>query len=266
MAGTAIGRLAVAVMAACAAIGIGLLLAVCSIAAATPKRFGLRRSDTPSSHRLIARLRLTSSRPNTATGAILDLIRPNGPGGKPKPEATGIFQLPKGTRISTTAVPACTKDDTTLQLEGESACPSSHVGEGLATLITGVGPPVDPLTIDDHWYYAPGQIVALYTYHGTTEPVLKVGRVRIRGATFIAPLDLPPGYPPGTKTVPKESDVTLDRYVGPRGSFITTPATCPASGRWVSRVTLIYDDHTTDSATDSMRCYGGQSKKRRRPR
>jgi hypothetical protein len=205
--------------------------------------------------KLDAKLQLTSHAPGTPTGAILNLIRPDGPDGKPKPEAVGVFQLPAGTTIDERAVPACTKDDTTWQIEGEAACPDSHIGEGFATLLTGFGPPLDPLTVDDHWYHAPGQIVALYTSHGQSTPVLKVGRVQIKGATFIAPLDLPPvGYPPGTKTVPKESDVTLDRHVGSQGSFITTPSRCPASRRWIAKVTLTYDDGTTDSATDATPC------------
>jgi len=204
---------------------------------------------------LQAHLRLTSSAPNTPSGAMLNLIRPNGPDGKPKPEAVGVFRLPQGTTINEAAVPVCTKDDTTWQIEGQSVCPDAHVGEGWATLLTGFGPPVDPITVDDHWYHAPGQIVALYTAHGQPGPVLKIGRVQIKGASFIAPLDLPPvGYPPGTKTVPKESDVTLDPHVSQAGSFITTPSTCPANRRWVATVTLTYDDGTTDSATDVTPC------------
>jgi hypothetical protein len=207
-----------------------------------------------SAAQLIADLHLTSQVPGTPSGAVLKLIRPDGPDGKPKPEAVGVFELPDGTIINEAAVPACTKDDATWQLEGESACPDSHIGEGFATAITGFGPPVDPLTIDLHWYHAPGQIVALYTAHETTAPVLKVARVHIKGATFVAPLDLPPGYPPGTKTVPKESYVALDRLVSEKGAFITTPSTCPPSGQWVSRVTLTYDDGTTDSATSTAPC------------
>src|SRR3954454_2686948 len=141
------------------------------------------------SQRLQATLRLTSSTPNTPSGGILNLVRPDGPDGKPKPEAVGVFELPEGTTINESAVPVCTADDTTLQLEGEAACPSaSHVGEGLATLLTGFGPPLDPVTLDDHWYHAPGEIVALFTPHGTTAPVLKVIHVQIKGASFVAPL------------------------------------------------------------------------------
>ena len=201
-----------------------------------------------------ARLRLTSARPNTPTGAVLNLIRPDGPDGKPKTEAVGIFQLPPGTVIDQDAVPPCTKDDTTWQIEGPSACPNSYVGNGFATLYTGLGAPIDPIGIDEQWYYAPGQIVALYTLHGERSPVLKIGHVQIRGATFVAPLDLPPGYPPGTKTAPKETDVTLNGYVSARGSFITTPPTCPPDRQWITTVTLKYEDGSIDNVTDATPC------------
>lgn len=199
---------------------------------------------------LHATLDFTSQTPGTPTGAVLNLVRPDGPDGKPKAEAVGVFQLAEGTTIDERAVPACTKDDTTLQVEGPDACPDSRIGQGFATLMTGLGSPVDPLTLDATWYHAPGEIVALFTPDGFDRPVVKVVHVQIKGATFVAPLDLPPGYPPGTKTVPKESDVTIDRH----GSFITTPPSCPANGRWVSTVTLTYDDGTTDRARDTTPC------------
>jgi hypothetical protein len=202
-----------------------------------------------------AKLRLTSSRPNTPTGAVLNLIRPDGPDGKPKTESVGVFQLPPGTKVSQTAVPACTKDDTTWQAEGPAACPQSFIGTGFVTLYTGLGPPVDPVNLDQQWYYAPGQLVQLVTAHGTTMPVLKVLRVDIKNATFTAQLnDLPPGYPPGTQASPKETDITINSYVGPHGAFLTTPPTCPRDGKWVTTVTLHYSDGSTDQVSDATPC------------
>jgi hypothetical protein len=87
-------------------------------------------------------------------------------------------------------------------------------------------------------------------------PILKVGRVQINGSTFTAPLDLPPGYPPGTKMSPGTTDVTLQPYVGPNGAFITTPPTCPPDGKWITTVVLHYDDGTTDDVTDATPCQG----------
>lgn len=201
-----------------------------------------------------AKLRLTSSLPNTPTGAILNLIRPDGPDGKPKTEAVGVFELPPGTTINQKAVPPCTADDTTWQIEGDSACPDSHIGNGFASLYTGFGSPVDPLGIDEQWYYAPGEIVTLYSLHGQRSPIVKIGHVKISGATFTAPLDLPPGYPPGTKSSPGTTDVTLQPYIGPNGAFITTPPSCPLNGKWITTVILHYDDGSIDNVTDATPC------------
>jgi hypothetical protein len=184
----------------------------------------------------------------------LNLTRPDGPNGKPKTEAVGVFELPAGTTVNQHAVPPCMLDDTTWQIEGDSGCPDSHVGNGFASLYTGLGSPVDPLGIDEQWYYAPGEIVALYSLHGHPSPIIKIGHVTISGATFTAALDLPPGYPPGTKTSPGTTDVTLQPYVGANGAFITTPPTCPAGGKWITTVTLHYDDGATDRVADATPC------------
>jgi len=216
--------------------------------------------------KLDAQLRLTSSKPNTPAGAVLNLVRPDEADGKPKTEATGVFQLPPGTVVNQSAVPPCTKDDVQLQLEGAAACPDSHIGSGYVTLVSGFGAPVDPFDLDQQWYYAPGELVALYTKHGTPYPVLSVGRVQIKDATFTAVLDLPPGYPPGTKTSPKETDLTIQPYIGPRGSFITTPPTCPPNGKWITTVTMHYEDGSTETVSDATRCERPRSRSARRSR
>lgn len=206
--------------------------------------------------RFRANLRLSSQRPNAPTGGSLHLIWPNnGPGGKPKPEATGIFRLPAGTRVDESAVPECTASDAELQALGGAACPaSSYLGPGHASVITGFGPPLDPLLLDDRWYHGPHEIIGIFTDRGTTAPVVKVNKVEIHGATFIARLSLPPGYPPGTKTAPKTTDQIIQMRTGPHGSFITTPPRCPPSRVWISHAKSIYDDGSSDSATTAMPC------------
>jgi len=216
------------------------------------------RADTNQSG-FHARFRLRSSIPNTPTGVTLNLTRPDLPSGKPKTETVGVFKLPPGTKVNQAAVPPCTKDDNTLQIEGPAACPASFIGTGYVTLYSGFGPPIDPIPLDQQWYYAPGQLVQLVTYHGTKMPVLKVLRVNIKGATFTAALNgLPPGWPPGTTMAPKETDLTIS-YTGPHGAFVTTPPTCPPSGKWITTVTLYYADHTTDTLSDATSCQRSSS-------
>src|SRR4051812_34718621 len=82
---------------------------------------------------------------------------------RPRRRASSSF--PTGPSSTSGPFPPCPNDDVTWQVEAYAACPSSWVGDGFASLYTGVGAPVDPLGIDEQWYYAPGEIVALYSLH-----------------------------------------------------------------------------------------------------
>src|SRR3954451_3254244 len=103
------------------------------------------------STKLVADLKLSSHRPGTPTGGTLHLVWPdNGPDGRPKPEAKGVFVLPKGSRIDESAVPTCTASDEQLKVEGGAACPDgSDVGPGQVSFMTGLGAPVDPFLLDN---------------------------------------------------------------------------------------------------------------------
>jgi hypothetical protein len=204
----------------------------------------------------IADIGLTSHKPGTPTGGTLHLVWPSAhPGGKPKPETKGVFQLPAGTKIDEGAVPACTASDTELKTLGGAACPpGSDVGPGRVSFITGVGAPLDPFLLDNEWYHGPGQIIGLFHPHGQSAPTLAVNRVRIEGASFVATPALPPGYPPGEKTAPKQSDQTIHKLVSGGRAFLTTPPTCPRSGRWISHSTVTYEDGSVETAASATPC------------
>ena len=123
-----------------------LIAATLSIALAG---FGASATDASAAEKLVADLQMTSHTPGTPTGLTLHLVWPsNGPGGKPKPEVKGVFNLPAGTQIDESAVPSCTASDAELMAMGGGACPSgSHVGPGQISLLTGFGPPVDPFVL-----------------------------------------------------------------------------------------------------------------------
>jgi hypothetical protein len=205
---------------------------------------------------LVADLRLTSHEPGQPSGATLHLVWPDaGKSGKPKPEKIGVFVPPAGTRINEAAIPTCTASDTELKVKGGAACPhGSALGPGHVSFISGIGRPVDPFALDNYWYHGPKQIFGLFHPQGTSNPTLAVNRVEIRGATFIARPSLPPGFPPGEKTVPKRSDQRIYRLSTPKGAFITTPPTCPRSGRWIAHAAVTYDDGSVQRATSVTRC------------
>jgi hypothetical protein len=120
--------------------------------------------------------------------------------------------------------------------------------------VTGIGSPVDPFATDNYWYHGPHQLIGLFHVRGTENPTLAVNRVEIRGSSFIARPALPPGYPPGEKTVPKESYQRIHRLVTAKGAFITTPPRCPRSRRWIARSAVTYDDGTVQRTTTATRC------------
>ena len=218
--------------------------------------FGASAAGAGASAKLVADLQLTTHEPGRPSGGKLHIVWPDaGRSGKPKPEKWGVFHLPAGTRVDEAAIPACTASDTELKARGGAACPAgSALGPGHVDFVTGIGNPVDPFATDNHWYHGPKQLIGLFHVRGTTNPTLAVNRVEIRGASFIARPALPPGFPPGEKTVPKESYQLIHRLVTSRGAFITTPPTCPRSRRWVARSAVGYDDGTVQRTTTVTRC------------
>ncbi len=202
------------------------------------------------------RYQLTSHQPGTPTGAMLHVVYPDtGPGGKPKPVSKGVYEFPRGTMINERAVPVCSASDAQFQLEGYQACPAdTNLGGGGITVDTGVGRPFDPLPLNDRYFHGPGQLITVFTAHGTPGPVLQVNRLKIHGSTIIDLPSLPPGYPPRTKTVAKQVDQEIIPVVTPAGAFMTTPSTCPASHVWIARLTITYEDGTIDTATSQTPC------------
>ncbi len=56
--------------------------------------------------------------------------------------------------------------------------------------------------------------------------------------------DVPPlpGDRPDNQVAIDFVDVDLKRISNARGSYITTPPTCPSGGRWINRITFFYND------------------------
>jgi hypothetical protein len=213
-------------------------------------------AEAASASRLELRFQLTSSQPGTATGAVLHLVYPNdGPGGKPKPVSKGVYTFPSGTTIDEGAIPICTVSDAELQLLGREACaPATALGGGAITVDSGFGPPIDPFLLDNSYFHGPGQLITVFTPHEAPGPVLQVNRLEIEGSTIIDRPSLPPGYPPGTKTVAKQVDDEIARVSSGGRAFMTTPASCPRAGKWISRLTITYEDGTVETATSATPC------------
>jgi hypothetical protein len=110
------------------------------------------------------------------------------------------------------------------------------------------------MTLDDSYFLGPGQLITVFRAHGTPGPTLQVNRLKIEGSTIYDQPQLPPGYPPGTKTVAKQVDQEITLAGSGGRAFMTTPATCPASEQWIARLTVTYEDGSIDSETSATPC------------
>src|SRR5947208_16353928 len=97
--------------------------------------------------------RFTTSQPGAATGLTSHIVFPDYKG-KPKSIARLTVELPAGTHFDERAVPECTASDAELLSLGLSACPrDSEIGGGTSKVVTGFGPPTDPIPGDVHVFH-----------------------------------------------------------------------------------------------------------------
>jgi hypothetical protein len=213
--------------------------------------------------------RFTTSRPGAATGMTSHIVFPDY-NGKPKSIARLTIELPEGTRFDERAVPECAASDAELLSVGLSACPrDSEIGRGTSNVVTGFGPPTDPIPGDIHVFHGPGQVMNLGTPPGS-DRVVVIGRGRIAGRrivyTLISQSSPPyPGGPPDWRTSAKEVTLRLDSRSAGGHDFLVTPTSCPATRYWTFGLTLLYEDGSGDSATSPTPCRPTRAESEPRP-
>src|SRR3954467_11127780 len=145
--------------------------------------------------------------------------------------------------------------DDELSTRGSDACPA-ETELTLGTLVgtTGFGPPVDPLVGDDHVFNGPDQIIEVITFPGNSQAPA-FARLKIQGSTLPAPPPMLPGGPPDGETAVRSIDFEIPVRTGAGGrTFITTPPSCPAGGRWSSAGTFGFADGTSDRVVSATPC------------
>lgn len=139
---------------------------------------------------------------------------------------------------------------------GRAACPAgSVVGTGFITVMTGF-PGEAPFPADATVFNSGDGIIELFTMRGSGT-FLAIERPVFRGTSAFEDTDIAqtPGGPPDGLSAARESYINfrLTRGVGGR-SFITTPAACPADGRWTARFEWTNSDGTSHRNRHAMGC------------
>jgi hypothetical protein len=161
--------------------------------------------------------------------------------------ATTTFTMHLGTKTNLGAFPKCTKAG--LQARGPMACPKgSKVGTGKATVITGL--PIDPINLTAQIFVKKGGLLAYLTGSGQTQVIeMSMKRNKIVAAVprkCLVPSDCTKG-----EAVLKTLKVTLNP-----GKLVTTPAKCPASGKWTNTVLYKYANGDTEKRSSTSPCKG----------
>jgi hypothetical protein len=166
-----------------------------------------------------------------------------------------VFTLQKGAKINTSVVPACSKAD--LEEMGPAGCPDSEIGDGSATVITGVSS-LDPVQEDVTLFAKKNGILAYLT--GLQTQVISLS-VKGRKITAVVPrICLGGGTPeedcPNGEAVLKKLKSKIDKKKTKKGKLITTPPSCPANGKWKNSVTYTYSNGDTERKTSNSKCSG----------
>jgi hypothetical protein len=202
-------------------------------------------------------LTFTASTSGASTGMRVDvqLGNPVGSPHKPSPLTGAVIRLPKGTVINTAIRPQCSAADPEMQVAGTLACPGdSQVGKGSLEGQTGFGPPVDPLVGDDTVFNGKNELIEIVTPPSAPAPAAGVDHLTIKGSTLTAHPPSVPGGPPDYKTAIKRITFVIPAFGSGDKAYITTPPSCPKSGRWRTQATFSFADGTINRVTADTPC------------
>lgn len=159
--------------------------------------------------------------------------------------ATTTFVMQPGTRTNPNAFPACSKK--ALEERGPMACPKgSKAGTGKAVVITGL--PIDPINMTAQVFTTRNGLLTYLTGAGQTQ----VLELSMKGNRIVAQV-------PRKCLVP--SDCTQGEAVLKRltvkltpSRLVTTPGTCPSSGKWTNSAIYKFANGDTETQVSKSPC------------
>ena len=172
------------------------------------------------------------------------------PAAKPPAVTALVIDPPVGTGLGRASVERCTADDLALMLRGAAACPAgSRIGGGGLTVMTGIGPLIDPLAFDASIFATPTGFVEVAALKGGG-PTVALDRFRVQGRRIIASPPATPGGPPDGRSAVYDVEFRIGRR------YVHTPAACPRGG-WLTSARAEFADASTASTRGVQPCAGG---------
>lgn len=201
-------------------------------------------------------LRFPTKTPGHGTAVDLHILykAAGDPNAKPSPLRRVVIDAPSGTRFHGDRFPRCTASDEELRARGRGACPAAAlVGRGPLTVMTGFGPPIDPVRTDVWIYNTATGFVEVVQQPGR-DVTLGMDRFTVMGNRLTASPPSTPGGPPDGRSAVRQVDFDFFGASSARPAYVTTPPSCPASGRWASRAEFTFADGATTVVRDSTPC------------
>jgi hypothetical protein len=243
-------------------VAVATLLALPGVAAAQPEAPSYQSASLP----------FATTAPGAPTGFLLaiDYRNPDDPGGKPHSVQKLVLRLHPGTRIDTSVPEQCKASDAQLAQQGTSSCPAgSRVGAGEAEFDNG-SPSEQRITKARITVFNNAdELVLLFETTNTPGPPFRVAsRAKIEGTTITTEVPPLPGAPPpdpylAVKTVRETINAVTRGSGSSRRSYITTPASCPASGHWTNTLTFTYRNGVTQTVPTNPPCTARTTRRHR---
>jgi hypothetical protein len=204
----------------------------------------------------------TTSQPGAATGLGFNATyhAAGDPQSPPPAMRKMVFYPPAGFRFDTGVPGQCTATDVQLELQGPAACPAdSRLGDGTVEGIFLV--PFAHSFVFDHFTHhidivnnADEQVILVQSEGWTVAR----GKMQPDGSLEFANTTCFPAPPAGgcadDYLIQLGTNSLIPVYTNAKGSYATTPPTCPATGYWETTVRFWWVDDTTDSVVSHQPC------------
>jgi hypothetical protein len=197
--------------------------------------------------------------PSTSSGldALATWSDPAEPSGKPKEIQKIEVLFNPGSRLDTSALPACKASDEDVQIRAVRACPANTKlgevrGQGVYAGSTA------PFNTFATLFNAHRQIIVVVTLDNPNGRLLTNFRDDVGKSSITVNLKV--GH--GISLVRFQAHVPAHsrKKGGRRRAFFTTPRTCPPGGAWTTTVNFSYRDGSTDQHTAASPCKPGMGK------